>query len=184
MTRILADLREAGKAVLKIAEKKGLDEAEAYLVSNKVLTVRLVNNAVFESKGVHDTGIGLRVIKGKTLGFGSTADLSEKSLSKLVDAASSTARARELSFKYTFPKPSKTLKVAGVYDERLTGLSPEKAVELAYGAVEASMEHSRKIVDNAGVLNVVNYETLVMNSHGVSAENVGTFFEFSLSATA
>ena len=112
---VLAKLREAGETVLKIAEKKGLEEAEAYLVSNKVLTIRLVNNAVFESKGVHDIGVGLRVIKGNMLGFSSTADLSKKSLQKLVDAATSASKARKLPFKYSFPKPRKIPKVTGVY---------------------------------------------------------------------
>lgn len=181
---VLTDLKEAGQNILKIAEKRKIDEAEAFLVSNKVLTVRLVNNSVFESKGVHDIGVGLRVIKGSMLGFSSTADLSKKSLEMLVVAASSTAKARKLPFKYSFPKPKKIPKVAGIYDKRLADLPSEKAVELAYDMVLASMAHSEKIKDNAGVLNVVNYETLVLNTHGVSAKNVGTFFEASLSATA
>jgi PmbA protein len=184
MVSTLASLKEAGATILKIAEKKGLDEAEAYLVSNKVLTIRLVNNAVFESKGVHDIGVGLRVIKGKMLGFSSTADLSKTSLEKLADAAASTAKARKLPFKYSFPKPKKIPKVTGVYDKKLAELPSEKAVELAYDMVEASMAYNKAIKDNAGVLNIVNYETLVLNSHGVSAKNVGTFFEASLSATA
>jgi len=184
MTKALAGLKEAGEAVLKIAERRGLDEAEAFLVSNKVLTVRLVNNAVFESKGVHDIGVGLRVIKGSMLGFSSTADLSKRSLERLVEAAAATARARKLTFKYSFPKPGKVPKVSGVYDKRLAELPSERAVELAYGMVDASLAYSKKVVDNAGVLNLVNYETLVLNSHGVSAENCGTFFETSLSATA
>jgi PmbA protein len=184
MASILTALKEAGETILKVAEKKGLDEAEAYLVSNNVLTVRLVNNAVFESKGVHDIGVGLRVIKGNMLGFSSTADLSKKSLNKLVDAATSTSKARKLPFKYSFPKPRKIPKVAGVYSKKLAELPSEKAVDLAYDMVEASMAHSKKIKDNAGVLNVVSYETSVLNSHGVSAKNRGTFFEASLSATA
>jgi len=184
MASILTALKEAGETILKVAEKKGLNEAEAYLVSNNVLTIRLVNNAVFESKGVHDIGVGLRVIKGNMLGFSSTADLSKKSLNKLVDAATSTAKARKLPFKYSFPKPRKIPKVAGVYSRKLAELSSEEAVELAYDMVEASTAHSKKIKDNAGVLNVVSYETSVLNSHGVSAKNRGTFFEASLSATA
>ena len=184
MASLMTSLREAGKTLLKIAEKKGLDEAEAYLVSNKVLTVRLVNNSVFEAKGVHDIGVGLRVIKGNMLGFSSTADFSKKSLEKLVEAAASTAKARKLPFKYSFPKPRKIPKVAGVYDKKLAELPSEKAVDLAYQMVEASLSHSKKIKDNAGVLNVVSYETLLLNTHGVSAKNSGTFFEASLSATA
>ncbi|HEX69496.1 MAG TPA: TldD/PmbA family protein [Candidatus Bathyarchaeota archaeon] len=184
MASLMTSLREAGKTLLKIAEKKGLDEAEAYLVSNKVLTVRLVNNSVFEAKGVHDIGVGLRVIKGNMLGFSSTADFSKKSLEKLVEAAASTAKARKLPFKYSFPKPRKIPKVAGVYDKKLAELPSEKAVDLAYQMVEASLSYSKKIKDNAGVLNVVSYETLLLNTHGVSAKNSGTFFEASLSATA
>jgi len=184
MARILQSLKESGEIVLKMAEKRELDEAEAYLVSNKVLTIRLVNNAVFESKGVHDIGVGLRVIKGNMLGFSSTADLSKKSLEKLLDAAESTAKARKLPFKYSFPKLGKIPRVAGIYDKRLAELPSEKAVALAHDMVEASIAYNKKIVDNAGVLNIVNYETLVLNSHGVSAENAGTFFEASLSATA
>lgn len=184
MSSIMADLKEAGKTILKIAEKKGHDEAEAYLVSNKVLTIRLVNNAVFESKGVHDIGVGLRIIRGNMLGFSSTAGLTRKSLNKLVDAVASTAKARKLPFKYSFPKPRKIPKVTGIYDRKLDELPSEKAVELAYNMIESSIAHNKKIMDNAGVLNIVSYESLVLNSHGVSAENKGTFFEASLSATA
>lgn len=183
MTSLMANLREAGEVLLKIAEKKKLDEVEAYLVSNKVLTVRLVNNSVFEAKGVQDIGVGLRVVKNNMLGFSSTADLSKKSLEKLVDAASSTGNARKLPFKYSFPKPEKIPKVVGVYDRKLAELPSEKAVDLAYEMIEASLAHSNKISDNAGVLNVVCYETLLLNTHGVSAENSGTFFEASISAT-
>jgi len=184
MVSVLTGLKEAGRAILKVAEKKGLDEAEAYLVSNKVLTIRLVNNAVFESKGVHDIGIGLRAIKGNMLGFSSTADLSKKSLEKLVDVAASTAKARKLPFKYSFPKPEKIPKVKGIYDKKLATLPSEKAVELAYDMVESSLAYNKKIKDNAGVLNIINYETLVLNTNGVSARNMGTFFEASLNATS
>jgi PmbA protein len=184
MASVLDDLKDRGDTVLKIAEKRGLDEAEAYLVSNRVLTIRLVNNAVFESKGVYDTGVGLRVIKDNMLGFSSTADLSKRSLEILVDAAASASKARKLPFKYSFPKPKKIPRVAGTYDRKLAELPSEKAVELAYDMAEASTAHDKRIADNAGVLNVVNYETLVLNSYEVSAENSGTFFEASLSSTA
>jgi len=184
MKSALSVLEDAGDTLLKLAGSKGIDEAEAYLVSNKVLTIRLVNNAVFESKGVHDIGVGLRVIKGKMLGFSSTADLSKKSLEKLVSTAVETAKARQLPFKYSFPKRGKIAKVEGIYDKKLADLPPEKAVELAYEMVASSLACNKKIVDNAGVLNLVSYESLVLNSHGVKAENNGTFFEGSLSATA
>lgn len=183
-TDILAQLNEAGHKLLETAQRKRIDETEAYLVSNRVLTVRLVNNAVFEVKGVHDIGIGLRVIKGNMLGFSSTADLSSKSLEKLVDSANATAKARILPFKYTFPRPGKKTSVVGVHDKKLENIPSEEVVDLAYGMVEASLAYDRKVKDNAGVLNIVSYRTITMNTNGVHVNNRGTFFEASLSATA
>jgi len=180
----ISDLKAVGKQVLRFGEQLGSDGTEAYLVSNRVLTVRLVNNAVFEAKGVHDIGVGLRVLKKGGLGFSSTADFSPKSLKKAVRAALDTSTARKLPFKYSFPPPAKQPKVSGVYDAKLANLPSEKAVDLAYNMIEESLGNSRKIADNAGVLNVVEYHTLVMNSYGLVAQDAGTFFESSLTATA
>jgi len=178
------DLKGVGKQILKLGEQLDTDETEAYVVSNRVLTVRLVNNAVFEAKGVHDIGVGLRVIKDGGLGFSSTANLSADSLRKAVHAALDASKARRLPFKYSFPSPAKPPKVLGVYDARLAKLPGDKTVELAYDMIEESMAHSRKVVDNAGVLNVVEFHSIVMNSHGLVAKDDGTFFEASLAVTA
>jgi len=178
------DLKGIGEQILKVGDQQGADETEAYVASNHVLTVRLVNNAVFEAKGVHDIGAGLRVLKSNRLGFSSTADLSPKSLKKAVKAAMDTSKARKLPFKYTFPTQTKAAKVSGIFDDKLATLSSEKAVELAHDMVEASMNYNGKIKDNSGVFNLVEYHTVAMNSHGLTAGDDGTFFETSLTATA
>jgi len=178
------DFEGLGEQVLEIAERQKADEAEAYLVSNKVLTVRLVNNSVFEAKGVHDIGVGIRVLRDGGLGFSSTADFTSKSLKKAVKAALDASKTRKLPFKYSFPSPAKPPKVRGVYDTKLAKLPSNKAVDLAYQMVEESLAYNRKIADNAGVFNLVVFQTLVMNSHGLKAKDVGTFFEASLTATA
>jgi len=178
------DLKGIGEQILKFGEQQRADETEAYVVSNRVLTVRLVNNAVFEAKGVHDIGAGLRVLKANGLGFSSTADLSPKSLKKMIKVALDASKARKLRFRYTFPPPAKVSRVSGIYDERLAKLPADGVVELAYDMVKASLGYNRKIKDNSGVLNLVEYHTIVMNSHGLTARDDGTFFEASLTATA
>jgi PmbA protein len=179
----ISDFESVGEQILKIARQQKAEEAEAYLVSNRVLTVRLVNNSVFEAKGVHDIGVGIRVVKEKGLGFSSTADFASKSLKKAVKAALDAAKTRKLPFKYSFPSPAKPPKVRGVYDPNLAKMPSDKAVDLAYQMVEESLAYNRKIKDNAGVFNLVVYQTLIMNSHGLKAEDKGTFFEASLTAT-
>jgi len=178
------DLKGVGKQILKLGEKSGADETEAYVVSNRVLTVRLVNNAVFESKGVHDIGVSVRVLRKGGMGFSSTADFSPKSLRKAVQVTIDASKARKAHVKFSFPLPAKLPKVSGVYDPRLAKLPGDKAVELAYDMVEESMAYDRRMVDNAGVLNLVEFHTIIMNSHGLIAKDDGTFFEASLTATA
>ncbi|MFQ6086977.1 MAG: TldD/PmbA family protein [Candidatus Bathyarchaeia archaeon] len=183
MVRV-SDFEGVGEQILKIAERQKADEAEAYLVSNKVLTVRLVNNSVFEAKGVHDIGVGIRVLRDGGLGFSSTADFTSKSIRKAVKAALDASKTRKLPFKYSFPSPAKPPKVRGVYDTKLAKLPSDEAVDSAFQMVEESLAYNRKIADNAGVFNLVVYHTLVMNSHGLKAGDEGTFFEASLTATA
>jgi len=178
------DLKGIGELILKNGDQEGADETEAYVASNRVLTVRLVNNAVFEAKGVHDLGAGLRALKTSGVGFSSTADLSPKSLRKTVKSALDASKARKLPFKYTFPPSAKSPKVSGIYDDKLANLPSDKAVELAYDMIEASVAYNRKIKDNSGVFNLVEYHTIVMNSSGLTARDDGTFFEASLTATA
>lgn len=178
------DFEGIGEQILKIAEQRKAEEAEAYLVSNKVLTVRLVNNSVFEAKGVHDIGVGIRVLREGCLGFSSTADFTPKSLKKAVKAALDASKTRKLPFKYSFPLPAKPPKVRGVYDAKLAKMSSDEAVDLAYQMVEESLAYNRRIADNAGVFNQVVFHTLIMNSHGLKARDDGTFFEASLTATA
>lgn len=179
-----SDFEGIGERILKIAEQQKADEAEAYLVSNRVLTVRLVNNSVFEAKGVHDIGVGIRVLRNGGLGFSSTADFTSKSLKKAVKAALDASKTRKLPLKYSFPSPAQPPKVSGVYDTKLAKLPSEEAVDLAYQMVEESLAYNRKVTDNAGVFNLVVYHTSIMNSHGIKAENHGTFFETSLTTTA
>jgi PmbA protein len=180
----ISDFEDLGERILKIAERQRAEEAEAYLVSNRVLTVRLVNNSVFEAKGVHDFGVGVRVLRGGGLGFSSTADFTSKSLKKTVKAALDASKGRKLPFRYSFPSPAKPPEVRGVYDSKLARLPSDEVVDLAYQMVEESLAYNRRIVDNAGVFNLVVYHTLVMNSHGLKAGDRGTSFEASLTATA
>ena len=178
------DIGERAQKALDLATKFEADQAEAYAVSNRVFTVRLVNNAVFEAKGVLDIGVGIRVVKNGGLGFSSTSDMSDKALENATKAAIESAKRRKLPFKYSFAKPTKSSVVERIYDRRVAELAEDEAVHLAYSMVEAALDCSKKVKDNAGVLNLVEYHTTVLNSLGVDATDEGTMIEASLTSTA
>ena len=178
------DIRERAQKILDITTKFKADEAEAYVVSNRLFTVRLVNNVVFEAKGVLDIGAGIRVIKNGGLGFGSTSSTSDKSIESTVKTTIESAKRRKLPFKYSFSGPTKPSKVERIYDKKVAELPEDEAVHLAYSMVEAALDYSRKVKDNSGVLNLVEYHITVLNSHGLDVADKGTMIEASLTSTA
>jgi PmbA protein len=159
-------------------------EAEAYAVSNNVLTVRLMNNGVFEAKAVHDIGVSVRVADEHGLGFSSTSNLDEAAIKNAVASAVNVAKKRELPFKMSFLEPAKPSEVEGLYDKKLAELDSGKAVELAYAMINSSLGYSKKIFDNAGVLKIVDYAVFIQNSNGLRVSDRGTFFESGLTARA
>lgn len=178
------DIRERAQRILDIMTKFKADEAEAYVVSNRLFTVRLVNNVVFEAKGVLDIGVGLRVIKNRGLGFSSTSDVSDKGIESATKTAIESAKRRKLPFKYSFPEPTKPSKVERIYDNKVARLPEDEAVHLAYSMVETALDYDKRIKDNSGVLNLVEYHVTTLNSHGVDAVDKGTLIEASLTSTA
>ena len=81
------NLEERAEKAIERGLKLGIDEIEAYVVWNKVFTVRMANNMILESKGVLDIGMGIRVVDEGGLGFSATADLSDKGIEKALENA-------------------------------------------------------------------------------------------------
>jgi PmbA protein len=169
---------------LRIARKLKVDEAEAYVLSNKVLTIRIVNNAIFEVKSIHDVGVGVRVVVDKGLGFSSTSNLTKQNIENTLLAAVKAAKRVKFPFKMGFPKPAKPSDVSGLYDKKLSELELDEALELASTMTGASINYDERVRDNAGVLNVVEYSLFIENTGGLSVSDCGTSFEIGLTATA
>jgi len=178
------NLEERAEKAIEHGLKLGIDEIEAYVVWNKVFTVRMANNMILESKGVLDIGMGIRVVGEGGLGFSATADLSDKGLEKALENALSSAKNRKLLFKYSLPEPTIPKKVEGTFDPKIANLSEDEAVELAYKMIESALDYDKRVKDNSGELDIIVYHIHVRNSKGVDASDQGTKIEASLNTIA
>lgn len=178
------NLEEKAEKTIKLGSKLGIDEIEAYTVWNKVFTVRMANNIILESKGVLDTGIGIRVVHKGGVGFAATADLSDKGLEKALENALSSAKNRKLPFKYSLPEPTTPKKVEGTFDPKIASLSEDEVVELAYRMIESALDRDKRVGDNSGELDIIVYHIHVKNSKGVDVSDQGTKIEASLNTIA
>ena len=178
------ELAERAERALTLA-KAVTNRAEVYLAQNNLLTIRMANNGVIESKGILDTGAGIRIIIDGGIGFSSTSDLSDKGLEKTIADAQAMARHRKTGFEYDFPVPGEAGAVA-IYDRGTADLVEDldSATDYAHRMIVASSETSPKVVDNAGIVNFLRFNKLVLNTNGVDVSEEGTGWSAFLTATA
>jgi len=177
------NLAERAEKALRIAEPHG--KAEAYLATNELLSIRIANTRVIESKAIDDTGIGVRVLIGDGIGFSSTTDLTDQGLTKAVEDAVTMARHRKTGFSYDLPHPKKA-KAAQIYNKATAGLIDDidSVTEYAHRMMEASAEASPRVAENSGIVNILRFNKVVMNSNGVDVHERGTGWSAFLTTTA
>ena len=177
------NLTERAEKALRIAEPYG--KAEAYVATNELLSVRMANTRVIESKAIYDTGIGVRVLSGDGIGFSSTTDLSDHGLTRAVEEAAAMARHRRIGFSYDLPQPRKA-RPAKIHDQATAGLldDVESVTEYAHRLMDASSGASPRVAENSGILNILRFNKVVLNSNGVDVDERGSGWSAFLATTA
>ncbi|MCW4048796.1 MAG: TldD/PmbA family protein [Candidatus Bathyarchaeota archaeon] len=170
--------------VLSKGERLGMDDIEVYCAKNLTTKIRIGSNAVTSAFTIVDEGIGVRVIKDGGLGFAAVSLTSEDELDKVLDDAVTAAKARKLGFSYEFPSLEKSTEVLGTYDSKLVSLPEEDKVGLANRMLESSIAFDPRVVDNAGDVTFIEYETVIANASGQQVSDRGTKLSAALTATA
>jgi len=81
--------------ILGLIQKKGVDEAEVFLSSTKALKIDVHDGKVEAIDEIDDTGCGLRVIKGKKLGFAFTSDFAPEVMEETIAQAIANAQSSQ-----------------------------------------------------------------------------------------
>jgi len=175
---------EFGK-VLVYAQKIGADEAEVFFLDKQLVTVRMTGGQVLESKGVHDRGVGIRVVKDKCIGMTVTNDLTRESLEKTTKNALAIAKIRGPAKHWkSLPKPKKVKSVPRIFDKKVAEMDLEETVNLAIQMLDRAKDFSPKIVDVSGSLNVFTDNVHILNTHGVDVSQASTSILASITTEA
>jgi len=172
----MSEMHDACLEAMKIGKGLNLDEVEAYALEKEIITVRIVNSKIFESKGILDRGLAVRVVKNKAMGSVSATTLSADSLKKVLKNASSSAQIRGPAEHWTsLPQQSKVKAVPKCWDKNLAELTVEEAINIAFKMLDSATNYSSKVSDVSGSLNVVRESVIITNSHGLDVEDKGTY---------
>ena len=161
---------DLAERALRLATRRGAEQAEAFVAHNRVLTVRIAGCEVVEAKLVDGTGIGLRVAIGQKVGFACSNRFTPELVRRAMDIAS--GRPPNPDFK-GFPEGARAREVRGMYDRALERLSEEKAVELAELMLTTALEHP-SVKDVSGALNLVTERCAIVNTSNVRTSDQAT----------
>jgi len=171
----LAELIDFGKRAVKVAVGRGAEEAEAFLSIVSGTSIDIERGQIVRSIKRMDQGLGVRTVYGKAVGFSYINTLTIKNIEEAAARAFRAARASRPDKNWLkFPKPKRYGETRGTYDKRIVGVSSDELVETAavmLGAVEA---YDKRVLAVDGGVGASVFHTVVVNSHGVEAFDMGT----------
>jgi len=136
---MLSPLLAIGEKAIRLAERMGADQAEAYLSQSRSFEILAENNAIRSASEARDAGIGIRTIVGKKIGFSYVTTLDESDIEEAVANSMSLARASIADPDFvTLPSSESSYHAArGIFDKELDRLTSEEAAALLIRAIDA-----------------------------------------------
>lgn len=171
MSELLGYAEDAVRKAMGI----GVDEAEAVVANIVERFAQLQNNAVKQVYSSIDTGLGIRVVTGRRVGFAYTNKLDPDSIAKAVERAVRAAKGSRPDPHWSrLPEgPQSYPSVEGVYSPSLAGVELPRIVEIA-GSLLDRVTEDRRVVVVWGGASVSLWRVAIANSRGIEAEDQGT----------
>ncbi|MEL6904503.1 MAG: TldD/PmbA family protein [Planctomycetota bacterium] len=181
------ELEERAEALLSRALDAGADAAEVFATERRSLSAKFEKGDLGQVQSDEGRSVGLRVIVDGRLGFTSTNQTSDASLSAAAAEAVAIARTSPPDEANVLPDASEidsALLVGPRVDGALSGWSIEAAVEHAAELNRRAAAHDPRLsVDRASVSSIAG-STLVLSSRGVRAYDEDAAATLSLMALA
>ncbi|MHA1506958.1 MAG: TldD/PmbA family protein [Candidatus Asgardarchaeia archaeon] len=177
------DIIEIGDKLLEYSIKVGASEAEVFIRRNRELDLdgyERIESIIYGD----ETGVGVRLILGKKVGFFSSTISSESKLEEIVKSAYKIAKiSREDPNWRSLTKEFGKSEVKGIYDKRVETFDPEKLLEW----YNTSLEVVRSSKENAKITNfsssMVCVETYITSTMGLSLFKKESFTDLNVNVT-
>lgn len=173
--------------VVKKAMNLGVDEAEAYIESNRDFSLLVRNGDVDIVRQSSTKGVGLTVYKDKKLGFSYTSDFTSDSLQEFVKRTVQLAAVAD-------PKPWNSLPDYGreekpldldLWDPDILEIEDDQKIDIAKKVEKIALSCDKRITNSSGGrFSDMESETLIASSKGISRSYKTTGVSFSVSVIA
>ncbi len=165
------NLLETAEYAVKLAEKLGASQAEAYVGQSRAFAIEAENSAIRTAEEKRDAGIGVRTVIDKRIGFAFVTTLSKKDVHEAVSSSVKLARASIPDPDFvSLPSSAGTYPtVKGLFDKNIAELPSEATADMIIRIIEASKQilEGRNYAISAGVQSSSGINAVV-NSLGIS----------------
>lgn len=180
MIQLLSSARRA----IKHAERLGATEAEAF-VSQAVRSRLTFHEKIESAKTSQITGIGVRAIVGKKIGFSSSSSIEAQDLQNVVKMAVAIAKASQPDPDWhSLPKKGGKARVEGTFDKRTAEIRTETLVQKSAEIIDSIHERDSRLAPARGSMTTGKLMCAMANSNGSEFTKKGTYALFSIRVQA
>jgi len=180
-----SELIDIGERAVNFALRSGAEEAEAFLSMSSGTSIDIERGQIVRSAKSVDQGLGVRAVYGKAVGFSYTNTLTIKNIEEAASRAFRAARASRPDKNWVnLPYQGSFGETKGTYDKRIVDLSSDDLVKLAADMLGAVGDYDRRVLAVDGGVATSLFCSVVVNSCGVEAADVGTAVDCSMETIA
>lgn len=163
-------LLDLGEKSVKLAERMGAEQAEAYLAKSRSFEIDAENNSIKSASESIDSGIGIRTITAKRAGFAYVTTLEESDIEEAISNSLSLARASIPDPDFISLPDSGALyhTAKGLVDTRISELASEEAADMIIRVIDATKQEleGRDYAIEAGI-HASSTTNAIVNSFGI-----------------
>ena len=168
--------------IAEIAKKElenNCDDYEIYVDESKSIDLDSRKEELNFAKEEIEKGIGIRIIKDNKIGFAFTSNMEK--IAETAKQAIENSKLNKVDENYAFSEIEPVCDVKDVYDRKFNDLSVDESVELLKTIISHASDSGCEVTGSG--FSASAGKSLIMNSNGVSIENMETGFGMALSVT-
>lgn len=161
--------------VLKSAQKLGATEVEALIIARRAIGVEIERAEIKTCSDVIDSGLAVRAITNKKVGFAFTNILTQKEAEKTAKNAVAASKASPADKKWNqLPEKHGYPTVRDTYDKKIARFTSDEAVVLCQTMIDTAHKVDKRVLPAFGGTEVAIFENVCLNSYGVKVSDTGT----------
>jgi PmbA protein len=180
----LTEILPAAEGTVKLAMKRGFDEVEVF--STKIITRDVIFREKIEAAKTNTiTGLSIRGILNKRVGFYSVSSLDQSNIEIAVDQSLKIAKAnQEDPDWHSLPRKYGKTQVKKVTDKKLVTLTAKDLVDEVKLAMDTVHEIDQSLAITRGFISTGVHYDAIANSHGCKLERKETAAASSIAVKA